>query len=418
MNIKLKLYISLLICFVTFSFNAQEPALKASVNKNELSVNQRLRIKFSTNKQNADNFKAPNFLNFKVISGPSQSVTHSSVNNKITVSKSYSYIIQPKQEGEFNIPAASIDIEGKSVLSNTIKIIVLNPVHTPKNNNNVNYIANQNVHLVAELSKTKPYVGESINLKYVLYISDKVKIHDSPIIHIPKYKGFWSKQINKKKFQTKKENFYGKHYQGFVLHETLLIPTKDGPLTIPPFNANVTILVQTDLIDLFEKTTTRKVKKQLYSPQKIVYVKKLPIKNKPTNFSGAVGQFTINTTLYKYNLKNTEIPQVKFTINGEGNLELFELPKIKNPKRVGINYLYKKEKIIVNSNNLKGKITAIYTIIPQQKGKYKIPKINFSYFNPKEEKYKTITSDDLSVDILDVKKSTKNDNSNKKKANP
>ena len=53
---KLKLYISLLIYFITLGLNAQDSALKASVSKNKLGVNQRLRIEFSTNNQSADNF--------------------------------------------------------------------------------------------------------------------------------------------------------------------------------------------------------------------------------------------------------------------------------------------------------------------------------------------------------------------------
>jgi len=45
----------------------------------------------------------------------------------------------------------------------------------------------------------------------------------------------------------------------------------------------------------------------------------------------------------------------------------------------------------------------LYTVVPQFKGKYKIPKVSFSYFNPSDKKYKTITTDDLFVNVLEGK---------------
>ena len=83
---------------VTFSAVAQEATLVAKVSKNKLAVNQRLRIEFSINKQGGDDFSPPKFTNFKVVGGPSQSVSQSWVNGKASFSQSYTYIIQPKRK--------------------------------------------------------------------------------------------------------------------------------------------------------------------------------------------------------------------------------------------------------------------------------------------------------------------------------
>ena len=42
-------------------------------------------------------------------------------------------------------------------------------------------------------------------------------------------------------------------------------------------------------------------------------------------------------------------------------------------------------------------------MVPQYKGKYKIPSVSFSYFNPKERKYKTIATEDFYVDVQEGK---------------
>lgn len=398
-----RLYISLLTCFITLNINAQNSALKASVSKNKLGVNQRLRIEFSTNKQGADNFKAPNFSNFKVVSGPSQSVSQSWINGKVSFSKSYTYIIQPKRKGEFNIPAATIEIDGKKVLSNTVKVIVLSEVDIPKNPNDPNYIADQNIHLVAQLSKSKPYVGESIYVEYRLYFSDNVGIYDNAITQNPQYNGFWNQEIKRKGTSVKQGKYNGENYRYAVLHKALLIPTKEGKLTIDPMKMDIIVAVPTGGADFFGNLSTKQIRKEFFSPKKTIYAKALPLNNKPLNFTGAVGEYSFNVSMNKHTLKANESSQIKVAIKGKGNLKLFELPKITTPKELEVYQPERKERVSVTSSGLRGSVADTYTVVPEFKGKYKIPKTSFSYFNPKEEVYQTITTNDLYVDVLEGK---------------
>lgn len=400
---KLKLYISLLICFITFSINAQESALKATVSKNKLGVNQRLRVEFSTNKQGADNFKAPSFTNFKVISGPSQSVSQSWINGKVSFSKSYTYIIQPKRKGEYNIASATIEIGGKKIASNTVKIIVLSAVDIPKDPNDPNYIAQQNIHLVAELSKSQPYVGEGIYVEYRLYFSDNVGIYDNAITEAPQYNGFWNQEIKRNGTPVKTGMYNGERYRYAILHKALLIPTKNGKLAIDPMKMDIIVAVPTGRADFFGNVITKQVRKEFSSAKKIVNAKALPLKNKPEDFTGAVGKFSFDVSLSKHTLKANESSQIKVAVKGKGNLKLFELPKIETPKELEVYQPERKENVSVTSSGLRGSVTDTYTVVPEFKGKYKIPKTTFSYFNPKEKVYQTITTGDLYVDVLEGK---------------
>ena len=87
---------------------AQTPELVTTVSKNKLGLNQRLKIQFTINQQGADNFEPPNFKNFRIVSGPSQSISQSWINGKASFSQSYSYIIKPLNKGEFIIPTSLI----------------------------------------------------------------------------------------------------------------------------------------------------------------------------------------------------------------------------------------------------------------------------------------------------------------------
>ena len=400
---KLKFYISLFIYLLSISLVAQEATLRAKVSKNKLGVNQRLRIEFSINKQGGDNFSPPNFTNFKVVGGPSQSVSQSWINGKVTFSQSYTYIIQPKRKGAFSIASASIKIGGKFIKSEPVKIIVLDAVEIPKNPNDPNYVAQQNIHLVAEISKANPYVGEGIYVEYRLYVSENVSVYDTSISEAPKYNGFWNQDIKVNGFPVKMGKYNGENYRYIVLQKALLIPTKTGKLSIDPMRMDIVIGVPSGRADFFGNAITKNIRREFASTKKIIRPKALPLEGKPANFAGAVGDFNFSVALSKDILKANETSQVQVKISGKGNLKLFELPTVETPAELEMYQPERKERVRVNASGISGAVTDTYTVVPLYKGKYKIPSISFSYFNPKEKKYKTIATEDFFVDVQEGK---------------
>ena len=400
---KLKFYISLFIYLLSISLVAQEATLRAKVSKNKLGVNQRLRIEFSINKQGGDNFSPPNFTNFKVVGGPSQSVSQSWINGKVTFSQSYTYIIQPKRKGAFSIASASIKIGGKFIKSEPVKIIVLDAIEIPKNPNDPNYVAQQNIHLVAEISKANPYVGEGIYVEYRLYVSENVSVYDTSISEAPKYNGFWNQDIKVNGFPVKMGKYNGENYRYIVLQKALLIPTKTGKLSIDPMRMDIVIGVPSGRADFFGNAITKNIRREFASTKKIIRPKALPLEGKPANFAGAVGDFNFSVALSKDILKANETSQVQVKISGKGNLKLFELPTVETPAELEMYQPERKERVRVNASGLSGAVTDTYTVVPLYKGKYKIPSISFSYFNPKEKKYKTIATEDFFVDVQEGK---------------
>ncbi|WP_299105143.1 BatD family protein [uncultured Tenacibaculum sp.] len=409
---KLKFYISFIIALISFSINAQDAVFKATVSKNKLGVNQRLRVEFSINKQGADNFKTPKFKNFKVVGGPSQSISESWVNGKASFSQKYTYILQPKRKGEFNLPSASIELDGKVIQSNTVKIIVLDAVELPKDPNDPNYVAQQNIHLVAEISNGGPYVGEGIYVEYRLYVSENVNVYDYAVTEAPQYNGFWNQDIKINGMQVKMGKYNGERYRYVTLQKALLIPTKDGKLTIDPMKMDIIVGVPVGRTDFFGNPITKQLRKEFASARKTIRAKSLPLANKPEDFNGAVGQFSFDVSLSKTALKANESSQITVSVKGEGNLKLFELPQIETPKELEVYQPERKEKVKVTSKGLRGSVTDNYTVVPEYKGKYKIPKVSFSYFNPKEKVYQTITTEDLYVDVLQGKELVTNSDDN------
>ena len=409
---KLKFYISIFISLLSLSIVAQEAELKVKVSKNKLGLNQRLRIEFSMNKQGADNFTPPDFKGFRIIQGPSQSVSQSWINGKVSFSQSYTYIIKPKRQGELIISPANIKYRGKNLNSKMMKIIVLKPVDVAENPNDPNYIAQQNIHLVAEVSKSKPFVGEGIYVEYRLYVSENISVYDTSVTEAPQYNGFWNQEIRINGFPVKMGKYNNENYRYIVLQKALLIPTKTGKLTIDPMKMDIVIGVPTGRVDFFGNVITKNIKKEFASTKKIIRPKGLPLENKPENFTGAVGQFKFDVSLSKNALKANESSQIKVVVSGKGNLKLFELPTVKTPAELEKYQPERKERVRVAANGITGSVTDIYTVVPQYKGKYKIPNVAFSYFNPDTGKYKTIDTEDLFVDVLEGKELITNKKSN------
>ena len=384
--------------FLSLNIVAQELSFKATVSKSRLGSNERLRITFSINKQGGDNFTPPNFKNFKLLAGPMQATNFSYLNGKKSFEQSYTYTIQPNKKGVYTIPSATIEYEGNVVKTNTVKVTVTGAVEIPKDPNDPNYVASQNVHLIAEISNASPYVGESISIIYKLYVDvNNVSVRNTRELEAPSFNGFWNQNINVNQWEPKMGEFQGKPHRYVIVKKAVLIPQKSGKLTIDPMSIEAAVGVPIGRTDLFGNRINKTANLTVTTGKRTVNVKALPIENKPTNFSGAVGDLNFNVTASKTELKANESAQIKVEVSGKGNLKLIDLPSIETPNGLEKYEPEHKENIRTNLAGLNGKVYDQYTVVPQFKGKYKIPPVSFSYFSLKDKAYKTISTDPIFI---------------------
>ena len=167
---KLKLYIFSLILLSIATVSAQDVSFTSKVNKKKLGINERLRIDFEVN-QDGDNFKRPDFKGFTIYSGPNQAVSRSWSNGKGTYSKTFSYILVPQKRGKIAIEQAEITIKGEVYKSAPLEVTITAAVNKPKDGNDAAYIASEKIHLVAEVSKSSPYLNQAFTVVYKLYVS-------------------------------------------------------------------------------------------------------------------------------------------------------------------------------------------------------------------------------------------------------
>ena len=365
-------------------------SFNASLNKNKVGLNEQFSLTFTLNDA-GDRFVAPNLSNFSVLSGPSSSSSTSMINGRVSKETSYSYRLRAKKKGVFTIYPAKIRVKGKELKSNSVSIQVLKSSPKSSSNNSPEAIAKSNVFVELELSKSKPYVGEQITAVYKLYFSQEIRSPE--LLENPSYTGFWHEEYDLgKNYPISEEYRNGKKFQVATLKKLVLIPQRSGKLPIASMDLEVPVAIPTNNRDFFGRRTSRMINVICSSGDKVLNVKALPKEGKPSNFSGAVGDFKFTTKLDRDSIQTNESANLSLRITGNGNLRMIELPTFDVPNDIEAYEPKYKESIQLKKIGLSGYKREEYLLIPRNKGSYKIGSVSFSYFNPRKKKYISIES--------------------------
>ena len=391
-NILLVIFFGFFSCILSAQVN-----FRANLSKSSLGINERVRVDFIIDKD-GDNFTPPEFENFRIVAGPSQSIKNSWINGKRSYSKTYTYFLSPIKKGNFTIGQASVEVDGEIYKTMTLNVVITTAVDKPVNPNDPSYVADNNIHLVAEVSNTSPYLNEPVSIVYKLYWKPDLGITNTRELDAPRYANFWSSKID---ITPTAENgiYKGEAYRYAVMRQTVLYPQRIGELSIEPLVYDIAVQVPTNRRNIFGQVTNR-VNKTVSAGKLKINVKPLPDIGKPNNFSGAVGKFDLLVTTSKKELLLSEAFQLNLEIKGNGNFNLFSFPSINLPQSLEVYEPERLEKLITNFKGIRGSIKDQYTVVPSSPGKYSIPKISFNYFDPNDSKYKTQTS---AVNYINVK---------------
>ena len=389
---------ALIFMFFISGLISAQVSFDAKVSKRKLGINERLRVDFTMNKD-GDDFEPPSFENFTVVGGPSQSINNSWINGVRSFSKTYSYFLAPKKRGVFTVGQASIEIEGEVYKTLPVKITVSAAIDKPKDPNDPNYIASEKIHLVAEVSNSNPYLNEAITIVYKLYVAQGIGVRNSREIDKPRYSDFWSQNIDVNGLGAQQGTYNGEDYLYVVLRKTVLYPQKTGKLNIEPLSLDVTVEVPSNRRDVFGRSFMSTVNRRVSAGYRTINVKPLPEEGKPDGFTGAVGSFIFSLTTNKKELKASEAFEVKLEVVGNGNLKLFRLPELVLPSALEVYEPEHNESVTTLISGMKGKISDSYTVVANDPGSYPIPRVDFSYFDIKTKRYKTLDSERLVISV-------------------
>lgn len=383
---------NLLLIFVICSANflwGQEVTFKAQASKTEVSVNERFVVQFvlTYGQENLSVDKPLSLPDFGKLHqlGESKINSFQFINGNVINQSGIEVMLVADQEGEFTIGAATVTIDGKRYRTNPIKISVkkgLKPVTPPGQRL-------QGAFLTAEVSEENPFLNQEVVLTVKLYARDYSILHRLRNYQEPDFNNMVAKYVSEKLDDDEKQVLVnGVTFIQKVLARYVLFPQKQGEIEIDPFSINVLISGYYGAENV-----------QLTSDPVSMKVRGLP-SGKPDNFSGAVGNYKLNASLSKKEVKANEAVNLEVEIVGSGNLNTLKTPEIPIPEHIESFAPKKKDAIEVRPSGMKGAVVENHVVVPHYGGEYKIGPILFNYFDPTKEKYITLQTKafELSVD--------------------
>ena len=402
------LFIILAVAFADeISFVASAP--------NAVVVGQQFKLSYKVNRGNAKELHIPSIDGFTILMGPSRSSSssYSNYNGQVTstVSLTYTYILKAEKEGTFTLPAATTEVEGKQVKSNSVEIKVLpQDKHQAGSQTSAQSggsgssaeIGKNDLFMTAILNKTKIFEQEAVLLTYKVYSAVNLTSLNGKM---PTLKEFHIQEIDlpqQKEWQL--EHYNGRNYRALTWRQYLLFPQQSGEIEIPSvaFEGIVAQQVRTsmDPFDMFFNGGSQyvEVKKTLNTPALKLKVENLP-SGKPEGFSGGVGEFNIKSSLSASEVKANEAVTMRLTISGVGNMKLLKTPEVNFPADFEVYDPKVDNNFSVKSNGLSGNKIIEYLVIPRHAGTFTIPSVKFSYFDVKQQQYKILETEPYTLTV-------------------
>lgn len=404
------LVLALLLSFKTagageIEFRASSPPTTA--------VGQQFRLTYTLNAQGSD-LRLPDLGSFRLLSGPSTSSSRSVqiIDGEMTqvVSVTYTYVLQATEEGSFTLGPASVSVGTERYESNPVTIEVTADSDgqsalpsrpgdqaapgTPAPP------AGEDIFVRLITDRQEVYQGEGIVVTVKLY--SKLDLTGIENVRFPSFSSFFQQDIETPQLRTlDREVVDGEIYGTGILRRFIIFPQRSGEIMIEPFEMDAMVRQRTGrrgslFDDFFGGFETRRIPVRS-SPVNLT-VKPLP-PQRPDGFTGGVGNFTLDVDIDSRETGTNEAVSLRVTLSGNGNPGLMGRPAIDFPPTFEVYDPSVRQNISNSIRGQEGSITYEYLMIPRSEGNYRIPPVRFSYFDPHDGSYQTLSSDELNLTV-------------------
>ncbi len=409
--------ISYVLFFIAASLYAQSLSVNAP---KRVDQGEQFRLQYTINTDNATNFRIGEIPEeLEVLFGPSRSAqsSYQVVNGHASSSSSitFTYLLYANKKGTYTIPAAHIKVGGKNISSNAIKITVTasSNKHTSRSarmHDDVDEesqmrragtnISSKDLFIRVSANKKRVHEQEPILLTYKVYtLVDLTQLEGK----MPDLTGFHTQEVKlpqQKSFHIERVN--GRNYRCVTWSQYVMYPQMTGKLQIPSITFKGMVVLQNRNVDPFEAFFNGgsgyvEVKKNIIAPSISIQVDPLP--KRPVGFSGGVGHFNITAQLNKKEVKAGEPISIRVIVGGIGNLKLIKQPEIKFPKDFDKYDAKLMDKTKSTTNGVEGNMIYDFLAVPRNQGRYKIPAVEFTYYDTNENSYKTIKTNSFIINV-------------------
>lgn len=349
-----------------------------------------------------------------------QSSQTSWVNGKISSSIAYNFLVQANKTGEFTIAPVKVTVDGKGYTTEPVQCTVL-PMRNsgsqasgiPSGAGSVpgadpDADAGKNIGFMRIMPETeRMYSGQMVpfTLKAYFLSGQRVTLKSAPRLS---GEDFLLQSLDEEPRQ-QQERLNGVLYTSLTWQGTLsAVKEGDVPLAVEmdaevlvrsrsrlqgnPFGSS--LLDDPFFSDILGNYSRRDIK--ISSQKKEMSVLDLPTENRPADFTGAIGTFSLAVAASPLDGKIGDPITLKMQLDGSGNFALIQAPSLTENKGWKV---YPASGTVKDLGGGKGEKTFEQALIPIEQRLTAVPPVRFSYFDPKAEEYVTLTSDPVSLSL-------------------
>ncbi len=390
----------------------------SAIVERQVVVGQKFAVTFRLKNGEGSGLKAPQIKGCKYLYGPSMSTMSSTriINGNVASSTTidYSFIYLAEKEGATSVPPTAINVGSQKYTSSATSFTVLpddgrysrqspgvrRPSANPQPSGEVKRVGGNDVFVRIHLSKSKVYEQEALLCTIKMYLNPDYGLdgQQSQIVMQPSFDGFMVEELSVPPTNNL-EHYNGRNYRTSILKQCLLFPQRSGNLTITSGKYTLTVQqYQTISHGYYYVQQPVDTKLNIESNTATVNVMPLP-QPRPADFSGAVGQFKVNTSLEPQKLRTGEAGVLTFTISGTGNLKYIKEPHVDFPSEIEVYTPKSTQDVKVSSSNVTGTNKIEYTFTPQSVGTFTISPGSFSYFDINTKQYVSVQLPSYSIKV-------------------
>ncbi len=382
-----------------------------------VTVGERFRVEFSISDK-PDSFVAPSFEGFNVLAGPTTStyMQSSFINGQRTSSTTYgyTYVLQCSEAGLHTISAAEAVVDKTTYRTKPFTIEAVADGGAPQGGapssgnsqgqSGEQAVSDGDVLLRMVVDRTEVWKGEPIRAAIKLYSRQSLSAVEGA--KYPAFNGFWIQELNTDNYQWQRETYNNRVYDARILREWLIFPQQSGTLEIErtEMTAIAQIITRPRSQSLFDDffgggPSIQEIPMALVAPAVKITVRELPA-GAPADFAGAVGRYEMVTELPDGEVVANSATDYVVRISGEGNLPLVQAPKLSLPTSFEQYDIKSTESINATPAGISGYRQFDYPVIARAEGEFDVPAITFSYFDPREGTYHTLSSEAQTINVL------------------